>query len=87
MPKQKNMQGYTQFKDSSCPNRVSVWKNKTNKKTQRSEVSPGEMQEVKGREVHHTTQSLQVEIMKTRTAFWKIKWPTAAPKNAGQVFD
>ena len=50
-------------------------------------VSPGETQEVQGREAHRSTQSLQAELIETRTAFRKIKWPTTANKIAWQDFD
>ena len=42
---------------------------------------------MQGREAHHSAKSLQVEVTETRTEFRKIKWPTAANKNAWHDFD
>ena len=42
---------------------------------------------MQGGEAHHSTQPLQAEVMETRTAFRKFKWPTAANKNVRQDSD
>ena len=83
MPMRKICKNISGLKIHQAGIKCQVEKNQT----QRAGVSPGETQEVYGQEAHHSAQSLQAEETETRTAFRKIKWPTAANKKTWHDFD